>query len=572
MPHAKYILLIALLLLIGPACDWRQSPESQHLPTEVGIFEDTSGQMEISQAASPLAWDDYEVIKGNRMSLGFNKSALWVRIPLAQIATQGPWVLEVAAPWMDKVDFYLPKPDGGWRRQSTGLQQPPATGGTMGLALAIPAGTPRTGFAYLRLQSVLSLNAGLRLWPKAEFVEHKVNRSYMFGALYGIMGAMVLANLIVLLTTRDRAYLLYVLYLCSIMFHQICLQGQILLAPKSFWPWVPDLSLVVSSTTFFFGAAFCRAFLNAKTYAPVADRVLLGIQMAAVLLFALALAGHLFLGTWLVHSLAVIAPVVAIVAGAKAFYRGFRPARAYLPAWIILLLGAMAWGAWSMGWNLFVPLPPSTITFAAALESALLSLALADRVGVMQRERQLLAQRERRYRQMSITDDLTGLFNARYFWSKLDSEIKHCHALGQPLGLVILDVDDFKCYNDEYGHTEGDKVLAEIGSLLRAVVRPADSPCRYGGEEFALVLPGAIGKASREVAERVRNNLAWRVFKPMDGARVQITASLGTAQLLPGDDAKSLVKRADQALYQAKAQGKNKTVSTAEERQVDYVA
>ncbi len=564
MPRPWTALLIVMLLMAIPACDWDPAIEMRHPPRQIGLLEDTGGRMDINQAASPLLAPRYQIRPGHRMSLGFRRSALWVRIALDQAPATGPWVLEVAAPWMDRVDLYLPKPGGGWSGQSTGLDQPLAANRVSGFALEAPADTPRTGYAYLRLQSVLSLNAGLRLWTHAGFFSHVVTDSYLFGTLYGVLGAMVLVNLMVLLTTRDRAYLLYVLYLLSITAHQICLQGQVLLLPTSVWHLVPELSLVVSASLFFFGAAFCRVFIVTKEHAPLVDRLLQGVQAAALLLLALGLSGQLWWGTWVVHSLALVGPVLAIVAGIKALAHGFRPARFYLVAWVVLLLGAMAWGAWSMGWQVLVPLPRSLITVAAALECVLLSLALADRIGVMQRERRLLAQRERRFRHMSITDDLTGLFNARYLWSKLASEIRHAHELGQPLGLVLLDVDGFKRFNDTYGHIEGDRVLAALGRLMREVVRPADSPCRYGGEEFALVLPGAEGQASREVAERLRETLARLSFRPGDGERVTVTVSLGTAQLLPGDDAGTLVKRADRALYEAKARGKNQTVSSEE--------
>ncbi len=569
--NAWRILIIVLLLAASPACDWGQTSEPQHPPFKVEILENPSGKLGIDQIASPEAENKFQTKHGNRMSLGFNRSALWVRIPLGEAPSTGTCVLEVAAPWMEQVDLYLPKPGGGWHKVSTGLDQPETGNWLTGFALTIPSDTPRSDHAYLRLRSVLSLNAGLRLWSETGFFDHAATKAYIFGALYGVMGAMFLVNLILLLTTRDRAYLFYILYLTSIIIHQVCLQGQILFLPSHLWHLVPNISLFISATLFFFGAAFCRTFLDTKTYAPLVDRLLRGFQAVAVLLLVFSLLDQIWLGTWLVHSLAVIGPVVAIAAGWKALAQGFRPARAYLVAWIVLLLGTMGWGAWSMGVELLLPVPPSFLTFAAALESALLSLALADRIGVMQRERRMLVQRERRYRKMSITDDLSGLFNSRYFWSKLDSEIKHSHDLGQPLGLVLLDVDGFKLFNDKYGHTEGDKVLAELGKLLKHAVRPADAPCRYGGEEFALVLPGALGEATHEVAERVRNTLAWRVFTPGNGLKVRVTASLGTAQLMPGDDAKSLVKRADQALYEAKAQGKNKTIS-ANDEQIDSVA
>ena len=561
MSPCWHVMFLVLLLLASPACQRTPETREPHPPSHIGLWEDSSGRVSIEQAADPAGAGRYSVIQGNRMSRGFSRSALWVRIPLDQAPAEGSWVLEVTAPWMDRVDLYLPRPAGGWGHQATGLGQPPPVHALDGFALSAPADTPRRGFAYLRLQSVLSLNAGLRLWSLDEFRKQVVTDGYVFGALFGVMAAMVIVNLMVLLATRDRAYLLYILYLASMIGHQLCLQGQVLFLPTWVWPYVPHISLVVSSTLFFFGAAFCRTFLHVKGYAPLADRLLLGAQYVAGLLLVLALGGLIWWGTWLAHSLALVGPVIAIYAGAKAWSRGFRPARFYMVAWVVLLLGGMAWGAWSMGGQLFVVLPRSTLTMAAALESLLLSLALADRVGVMQRERQVLAQRERRYRHMSITDELTSLYNARYFWSKLASEIKLAHTLGQPLGLILLDVDDFKRFNDTHGHPEGDKVLAELGRLLKEVVRPADSSCRYGGEEFALVLPGAEGHISRGVAERVRKALAWRVFEPGDGHRISVTVSLGTTQLLPGDNPETLVRRADKALYEAKAKGKNRIVS-----------
>ncbi|MBU4564689.1 MAG: sensor domain-containing diguanylate cyclase [Desulfarculus sp.] len=560
MPRNLSTLLIILMLVVGPACDWDKSPKTKHPPTEVGLLEDSSCQMDITQATSANTASLYQVKHTNRMSLGFCRSPLWVRIPLDQTPAKGRWVLEVAAPWMDRVDLYLPGPQGGWQKQSTGLEQPLASNRQGVFALKAPADSPRSGYAYLRLQSVLSLNAGLHIWSEDAFEINNSTDTFLYGLLYGVMGAMVLINLLVLLTTRDRAYLMYVLYLLSIMAHQFCLQGQILFLPTWVWPLVPSISLVVSALALLFGAAFCRVFLNTKKNAPLADYLIRGYMAASLGLLVLGLLGQIWWGTWVVHSLALVGPMIGIYAGFMALARGFRPARFYLVAWIVLLFGTMSWGAWSMGGDFLMPLPRSLITVAAALESVLLSLALADRIGMIQRERNVLAQRERRYRQLSTTDELTGLFNSRYFRSKLASEIVHAHELGHPLGLVLLDVDDFKRYNDTYGHTEGDKVLETLGRLLRSAVRPADSPCRYGGDEFAILLPGADNEASRDVCRRISEAMARCVFLPGDGARESVTASLGATQIQPGDDAYSLLKRADRALYQAKDMGKNQTV------------
>ena len=496
MPPVRPALIIALFLTAILVAGCGAVSLRQHPPTQVGLLEDPSGKMDINQAASPQTAGRYQEKQGNRMSLGFSRSALWVRIPLKQTPQAGSWVLEVMAPWMDQVDLYLPRPDGSWSEYSTGLNHP-SPAGRMGMfALDAPADTPRQGYAYLRLQSMLSLNAALRIWSQNAFAANSVKKAYLFGILFGIMGAMVLVNFLVLLTTRDRAYLLYVVYLLSIIAHQLCLQGQVLFLPGAVWHLVPQISLMVCGVLFFFAGAFCRVFLDTKLNAPLANKLIIAVQGVAVVLFFLGLTGYIWWGTWVVHLLALLGPVVAILAGFQALAKGFRPARFYLAAWIVLLLGGMSWAAWSMGWRFLAPLPQSQLTIAAALECVLLSLALADRIGMMQQERRILALRERRYHQLSITDSLTGLYNARYFWSKLESEIQHAQEMRQPLSLVLMDVDNFKDFNDNYGHPEGDKVLAELGRLMRTAVRPADTPCRYGGEEFALTLARRAGQGT----------------------------------------------------------------------------
>ncbi|MCF8109799.1 MAG: sensor domain-containing diguanylate cyclase [Desulfohalobiaceae bacterium] len=525
------------------------------------MLDDPDGTLGIGQVASLEMDSKFTVKSCNRMSAGFSRSSLWVRLSLNRPRTAGPLVLEVAAPWMEAVTLYLPRRDGGWLEQSTGLKLKPSLRTKPGFVLPVPAQTPRDKPAYLRLKSELSLNAGLRLWTRSAFEAHTVKKAYVFGLLYGIMGAMLLVNLVIFLATRDRAYLYYILYLAGMIGHQMCLQGQILLLTHRYWTLVPQLSLGLAAAVFFFGAAFCRAFLHAKLYAPLSNRLLQGVQGAAAVLLLFSLAGFIWWGTWLAHILALVGPVIGIAAGIKALRMGFRPARIYLPAWMILLLGSMAWGAWSMGVQFFSLLPQTTLTFAAALESMLLSLALADRIRLLQLEQKQLARRERRYRHLSLTDEVTGLFNVRYFWSKLASEVRHAQDLEQDLCMIMLDIDDFKRINDSFGHTAGDAVLAELGQLLQDQVRPPDSPCRYGGEEFALILPGTETAGGYQVAERFRRTVAGHVFEIGDGRSEQVTVSLGVASLQPGDDARQLVNRADQALYAAKDAGKNITMA-----------
>ncbi len=169
-----------------------------------------------------------------------------------------------------------------------------------------------------------------------------------------------------------------------------------------------------------------------------------------------------------------------------------------------------------------------------------------------------LKESERRYRELSTVDELTGLFNKRYFNQVLQMELNRTVRYGGPLSMIMMDIDNFKLHNDTYGHAEGDKVLARLGEIVKESVRDNDVACRYGGEEFVVILPATASQGGLMVAERIREGLAAERF--CDG-QVQKTLSLGVAEYAAGDNRETFIKRADANLYEAKERGKNRSVS-----------
>jgi diguanylate cyclase (GGDEF)-like protein len=162
----------------------------------------------------------------------------------------------------------------------------------------------------------------------------------------------------------------------------------------------------------------------------------------------------------------------------------------------------------------------------------------------------------------AVTDELTGLYNHRRFQEAMEDEVERAKRFGQPLGLVMLDIDDFKMVNDSHGHQQGDIVLREVARILRESSRDIDAPARYGGEELAIVLPQTDIEGTHNLAERVRHGIEDLRIPLLNGqGTLQVTASLGVASL-PGSahDARSLLARADAALYEAKRAGKNKVI------------
>src|SRR3954470_565119 len=166
-----------------------------------------------------------------------------------------------------------------------------------------------------------------------------------------------------------------------------------------------------------------------------------------------------------------------------------------------------------------------------------------------------------RVQRQAVTDELTGLFNHRRFQEAIESEAERSHRFGQAMGLIMLDIDNFKSVNDNYGHQQGDRVLAEVARVLRERTREIDAPARYGGEELAVVLPQTDMEGAYQLAERVRIGIE-ELALPLPGGNgtMSVTASLGVAAL-PSNahDARELLAKADAALYQAKRAGKNRT-------------
>jgi diguanylate cyclase (GGDEF)-like protein len=165
----------------------------------------------------------------------------------------------------------------------------------------------------------------------------------------------------------------------------------------------------------------------------------------------------------------------------------------------------------------------------------------------------------------AVTDELTGLFNHRRFQEVVDSEVERARRFEQPVGLVMLDIDDFKAVNDTYGHQQGDIVLREVAGVLRASSRDIDEPARYGGEELAVALPQTDLEGTYLLAERVRTAIEALEVPRVDGQGVlRVTASFGVAALPETADGKDvLIAAADAAMYRAKRGGKNRTERAA---------
>jgi two-component system cell cycle response regulator len=167
--------------------------------------------------------------------------------------------------------------------------------------------------------------------------------------------------------------------------------------------------------------------------------------------------------------------------------------------------------------------------------------------------------------EMAITDQLTGLHNRRYMSRHLDNLVSGAQKTGKPLAFLIMDIDHFKSVNDTHGHDIGDEVLREFASRISANIRGIDLACRFGGEEFVVVMPDTDMDFASTVAERLRKSVETNPFVISRApGKLNVTISIGiAASLNNGDTAEALLHRADQALYRAKREGRNRVILAA---------
>ncbi|HEB61213.1 MAG TPA: diguanylate cyclase [Phycisphaeraceae bacterium] len=205
--------------------------------------------------------------------------------------------------------------------------------------------------------------------------------------------------------------------------------------------------------------------------------------------------------------------------------------------------------AFEMGAMDIVSKPPDMPVLRARVRSAL-------RISLLMK---MLAQRAQ-------LDGLTGLWNRAYIDTRLREEVAQSLRHGRSLSLIIGDLDEFKKINDTYGHPHGDEVLQTLARLLKYCCREGDIPCRYGGEEFAIILPGTEASDAAEVAERIRTTLADVCW--CEHPEEQVTASFGVASLgqLANPTVDGLIAAADRALYTAKSRGRNCVVVAQSDR------
>lgn len=538
-----------------------------HVGPRAQVYVDTSGSRSFAEIATAAFRDQFTANNAQHFGFGLSRNANWIRFRIVDVWPEAPiggkeLLLALTYASFGDIRVYLPMggadPDA-WTVLKGGIDHGPArddTGFVFPL-FKLPADVAPDRDVYVRIQGPFTSNFQMVLTDSARFEPLKLRTVLFLAFVFGVMGAMVFYNLILFVMLRNANYLWYVFYLIAMMTYQGTIIGVYKLISI---PAADFLTAHVVLLCFLAMASylmFSWSFLAVPRTAP-GLKALYRVVWAGCLFGALfALGAKVYQANLLAYAGGVLLPFLLFATVAVSYRNGHWISRYYLLAVSVLLISVLIFALRGFGVIEHSIYTVYSVLVAAALESVLFSFALADRFGRLQRQHRTLQERERELSRISITDELTGLFNRRHFDDMLQHALEFAQGTGDSLCLVFMDIDHFKAINDRHGHPAGDEVLRVLGAIIRRRVRTSDFPCRIGGEEFAVLMLHTDVAGAGNVAERIRLSFGAQVFATSDGASFSATLSVGIADYRAGLMPDAFIKMADEALYRAKAAGRD---------------
>jgi len=529
-------------IIILPASEPVQLPS---LSSAIELLEDPSGQLGIEAVSRPGSGTGFVAATPETANVGFSRSAWWARFTLRNHSSEPRTVyLEQGYPLIDLLDLYEPLAQGGWRLHATGDRRPFDTRDIEHrdflFPLMLPPGAERT--YYLRYASQGPVDISLSLLDSQSLTESLSREQLAYGLYFGCVLMLLVWSGLVFVAVRDQAFFAYFAYVATFGLYMTVNTG---FAFQYLWPssprWGNTCLIMLLGLSLVTALQFSTTILRARDYTPRLERMARGLQVLALAVVALV--------PFLPYSvliqptalLILVSVVFMLALGIVCLVSGSRPAIFYVIAWGAFLAGSIVFLLKNFGIVAHTFVSQHSWQLGSLLEMILLSMTLSSRMNELKNQ--------------SRTDPLTLLGNRRLFDDRLPLEFEHARTLNRPLSLLMLDIDNFKSYNDRNGHLVGDEAIKLVGAALRRHARKPVLACRYGGDEFCVILPGIGAEGAEVIAERLRANVEGQ-----RGESPGVTVSVGFASLATGDYAShdKLFDAADAALYSAKESGRNR--------------
>ncbi|MBW6390025.1 sensor domain-containing diguanylate cyclase [Billgrantia antri] len=569
-----------------------------NLGPHVQLLEDAERELDIEQLVGEggaLAW---QPSRQETLNFSFSDSAWWLRLRFENNASSPVRrLLELAMPLHDYLDAYVVDEQGDTvDRWQTGdrrrFDSRPVAHRTFVLPIHVPAGASREIFLRLDTHDGLYDATPLSLMSDAGFLAKSQRELMAFSLYFGALLALLIYNLLLYVATRERSLLLYVTYLGSFFVLMFTARG---FAFEHWWPALPQfnnqlvpINIGVFAVTL---AVFSNSFLNLRRHAPGVTRAIFGVAGLCLLSSLPALLGHYAPVFRLMIPAAIVLSGLLLGVAVWRSWQRDTLARIYLVAWGVLLVGVALYFLRVAGVLPYNLVTEYAVQVGSGIEFLLLSLGLAWKINQFKNEK-LAAERatlelqrslnerlevvveqrtreleraNRRLMALARTDPLTGLLNRRQFHELVEEKLQERRRSGQPLLFAVMDIDDFKLFNDTHGHQAGDEVLMQVATLLLDHFRRAgDRLFRLGGEEFGILLEADSLEAGQHALERFRQALEQLRIPHETSRHGVVTGSFGLvccSDCRQVPSAIALYRQADQAMYEAKERSRNRVVT-----------
>lgn len=535
----------------------------------------------------------WQAAQGHDLVFSHTDAVYWVTLTVRNSSPQQAfWFLKLSYPLLDEITFWQHTPDNPG--QYTELEPPLQTGDRFPFAsrgidyryylLPVTLDAQEERAITLRIHSSGALNVPLSLVTPGEAVAESNHLTLVHGLFYGALLVLAVFNLVLFFSSGTRYYFFNAFYIVSMALFLFAMGG---LANQYFWPDNTELAnqsiplglALCSLAMVLFGGSFLE--IESGTLAAKAMQILAWTSVGfLVASFILPYSKSILLNTFLTLSVIASLSVIATIR----WRQGYQPAFWYLGAWLVMVVGALLYALAAFGHLGDYQAREVMMQAAIGAQVVLLNYALVQRwrllnqklldieqqarteleFKVHERTTQLrntmqeLEQANRKLASLSLNDALTGLHNRRHMDNIMPELCAEARRTGQPLTLALVDADHFKRINDTWGHDFGDQCLKKIADNLAGHVRrPRDVAIRFGGEEFALLLPETTPDGANTLCQSILQAMRTTVIRTPDGADLCLTLSAGIAALQPGEGPRELFRRADEALYTAKAAGRD---------------
>lgn len=414
--------------------------------------------------------------------------------------------------------------------------------------------------AFIRLSTKQTFQFSLKLRSFDELPAYFMGHNLFFGLVAGMLCLALIYNLVIGLYAKEPVYLYYAFYVFCNLLYSLIMEGYTrLLFPD--WGNTAIVSNTATNLLVLSAFLFIRQFLDTATALPRFDSLLrgtIGLLVTWIVCLGFVPDVHAYLITII---FGISSPILGLIAGTLSYKQGHPMARYFLLAWFFFLISA---GCWGWMWLGLIEPKAWVVWFylsGTLLEVVLLSIVLGFRFSALKNQTLTLNEAKSRYRELSETDELTKLLNRRGFIKNVEHEFqKHAN---QSLVWLALDVDNFKSFNDMYGHPAGDELLEKMGDLLIKKCRKENIVGRIGGEEFAILLVNSTLSDADNFSKRLLVDFANINVRSEQGQLASTTLSIGATAIQENETIEDVWKRADKLLYQAKEQGRNRAVLSA---------